>query len=744
MRFRKKQLALVLCATLGLAGCEWDNSDEWEQNQTSTEDGSGDQAPTDGGGDTGTGDTPTTEPPTTETPTNEITGKVASDTGYLSGATICADLNGNNACDEDEPTATSGEDGSYTLAVDPSETDYDLITEAVSGTTINESTGETVTEDFTLQGPYDPDRDSQFVSPLTDLVSKELDQMDPRDLDEAIERVASRLDTSGDILADYLAGVNSDDPLVAENSERLKRISETIEELEKQIENTISDTERANSGLTDEEIDQRIQDQIDQALPDLINDVNDSLASSDPYDPSVILNDPKYDDDKQQPSLSPETLAAMDLKERIAVAKPDTPYFYQSGYERKATSNGETISIKLFPHPQAPGKLYYEAVRAKTVSTDVDIATVESFLTVPRYDSSDTLSLFTAPDGGYWCEPKPDDWWSGCTTINLDPSSFTALLWSGRAFKSAELRKGLSADRVIAEGYEDGSVVTSSKDGGLSTTQFYEEFSLSGLDSASVVQTLLKEQLPPAAFEATTTSTFPTDATAWGFNEELGSEMIASSWPGGNSYGLCESPGLPTIAEVSSCNLVYGHTPMDYPATTIDNLTYPAGALGTAYTGSINANYATGAIRIDGPGSQPYVMRLFGRLSDGSGAIQIDRQTTGGTWEKVSTAGQWEQFDLPFPHIKLTLPDAYKFRKASGSFRAGTPILFERAGYVRYGWVTPTEVDLETLFGRKPIQFVVNAAGLQAIHDTLREMNLLETHPYFWEEKPTQTPTAGM
>lgn len=55
-----------------------------------------------------------------ENPDNALTlqGKVID--GYLEAVTVCADLNGNNACDEDEPKAATNESGAYQFAIDKS------------------------------------------------------------------------------------------------------------------------------------------------------------------------------------------------------------------------------------------------------------------------------------------------------------------------------------------------------------------------------------------------------------------------------------------------------------------------------------------------------------------------------------------------------------------------------------------------------------------------------------------------
>jgi len=58
-----------------------------------------------GGGSSSTASTPTT--------TTTLSGKVID--GYITGATVCLDVNSNNKCDAGEPTITSGENGAWSL-----------------------------------------------------------------------------------------------------------------------------------------------------------------------------------------------------------------------------------------------------------------------------------------------------------------------------------------------------------------------------------------------------------------------------------------------------------------------------------------------------------------------------------------------------------------------------------------------------------------------------------------------------
>ncbi len=115
--------------------------------------GSGGGSP---GSGTGTGGSPSA--------TTTISGKAID--GYLGGATICFD-NGQGACDNSLPTATTDGTGSYTLKVTADMTGKHLLAIVPAGTT-DATSGKTFTSGFTLSAVVAGA--SQNVTPLTSMV----------------------------------------------------------------------------------------------------------------------------------------------------------------------------------------------------------------------------------------------------------------------------------------------------------------------------------------------------------------------------------------------------------------------------------------------------------------------------------------------------------------------------------------------------------------------------------------------
>lgn len=104
------------------------------------------------------------------TTTSSVSGVVAD--GYLVGAKVCLDKNGNKVCDADEPTATTTTGGSYTLsnvsAADAAA--YPILVE-VPTTATDEQRGD-VAKAYVLSSPAGK---YEFVSPLTTLVQNQVE-----------------------------------------------------------------------------------------------------------------------------------------------------------------------------------------------------------------------------------------------------------------------------------------------------------------------------------------------------------------------------------------------------------------------------------------------------------------------------------------------------------------------------------------------------------------------------------------
>ena len=118
----------------------------------------------------GGSDTPKTETPVVSAVT--LSGKVAD--GYLSGATVCLDLNRNKICDTGEPSAISTAGGNYSLEATQRQIEtFPVLVQVIAGTTVDEDNpGAVVTKKYTLSAPAGK---GAFVSPLTTMVQTKIE-----------------------------------------------------------------------------------------------------------------------------------------------------------------------------------------------------------------------------------------------------------------------------------------------------------------------------------------------------------------------------------------------------------------------------------------------------------------------------------------------------------------------------------------------------------------------------------------
>jgi hypothetical protein len=98
-----------------------------------------------------------------------LSGKVID--GPIAGATVCLDVNSNNACDTGEPTATTDATGNYTLPSYTDSTDGMQILAIVPAGAIDLDTNTAVTTGYVLMAPAS---NPSAVTPLTTLVSTQM------------------------------------------------------------------------------------------------------------------------------------------------------------------------------------------------------------------------------------------------------------------------------------------------------------------------------------------------------------------------------------------------------------------------------------------------------------------------------------------------------------------------------------------------------------------------------------------
>lgn len=150
--------------------------------------------------------------------------------GYIQGAQVCLDLNDNQGCDAEEPRATTGVNGVYSLAlgnIEPAKLSNAHLVVVVPDTARDSDDHGRMLRDvgnpgYVMMSPVagfisDDGRSlkSAVISPLTTLISYEMlknpSQSDVQQIENTVKQALARLDTG--LLDDYLARMTPDHAL---------------------------------------------------------------------------------------------------------------------------------------------------------------------------------------------------------------------------------------------------------------------------------------------------------------------------------------------------------------------------------------------------------------------------------------------------------------------------------------------------------------------------------------------------
>lgn len=153
-----------------------------------------------------------------------ISGNVAD--GYLRGAIVCADENGNKKCDDNESQAETGENGVYTLPA--SAINHPIIAE-VRETTVDEDTMVAIgSKTYTLSTT----QGKAFISPITTAVQNNIANNPTLDTESAAYLTKANLSLSGnsDILFDdYISNTSTSHQSVYQAAQITARVMAEME-----------------------------------------------------------------------------------------------------------------------------------------------------------------------------------------------------------------------------------------------------------------------------------------------------------------------------------------------------------------------------------------------------------------------------------------------------------------------------------------------------------------------------------
>lgn len=140
-------------------------------------------------------------------PSATITGKVAD--GYLRGAEVFLDMNGNYQWDSGEPKTTSGPGGAYTLSGPAGHMGrFPVVARAMAGVTVDEDTDAPVASGYVMSAPAGA---AGFVSPMSSLVREKMAANPGMTMNEAMTQLRNQMNMPSDVdmLGDYVAGSRS-------------------------------------------------------------------------------------------------------------------------------------------------------------------------------------------------------------------------------------------------------------------------------------------------------------------------------------------------------------------------------------------------------------------------------------------------------------------------------------------------------------------------------------------------------
>lgn len=139
--------------------------------------------------------------------TTTISGKVAD--GYLSGAEVFLDKNGNYQWDSVEPKTTTDGNGAYSMTVPVADAAmYPVVARCIAGVTIDKDTNTPVTNSYVMCAPAGA---TGFISPMSTLIREKMLAYPSMHLTDAMTELRNQMNLPAgiDMMADYVAGSHS-------------------------------------------------------------------------------------------------------------------------------------------------------------------------------------------------------------------------------------------------------------------------------------------------------------------------------------------------------------------------------------------------------------------------------------------------------------------------------------------------------------------------------------------------------
>ncbi|MCE2594487.1 hypothetical protein K6Y31_06640 [Motilimonas cestriensis] len=262
MNFKRSIVATLVCASLAACG------------------GSGSSSVVD--------PTPAPSPEVTPAPvTTSLTAKAAD--GYLIGANACLDLNNNKECDAGEPSATTGNNGEFTIeGVTQAQIDSaGIVVEIIKDVTIDKDNPNVkLAKSYKLTAPAGSD----FISPISTLIQNEIDK--GSSLKVAQEAVKEKLGTTQDITKDYIEGKESTELSAQDKAEfaSLHRIAQVTAKVIANNTDTLKQVAQDNQ-ISVEKLTSLIIEEVNKALKNIVQKVEMAEDSDEDFDSDSLAKE---------------------------------------------------------------------------------------------------------------------------------------------------------------------------------------------------------------------------------------------------------------------------------------------------------------------------------------------------------------------------------------------------------------------------------------------------------------------
>ncbi|MEL7293629.1 MAG: hypothetical protein AAGJ67_17125 [Pseudomonadota bacterium] len=300
-------------------------------------------------------------PPSNQDESVQLTGRVAD--GYLSGATICLDINANMVCDANEPSTVSTRDGEFSLDVSDEIANQYPIIAIVTPDVYDLDTNDYVTDAYTLVSPpgkYD------FISPITTLLALQAKDYSDESLATSARTLRMQLGVSDnvDLYADFIAAQSG-----SQDTASYEKVHNTAQLVARKLGQHLT---TFNSGNQSGDID---QSELIVATHSVIDSISElaSLAELEDFDADAIAQSKSTEWQNEVKDITPS--------ERVEQI-------------RSALAFNKALSGGVYQYQDIDGNI----TEHLTVKLDVDQANFDSQQTISVSHSNGDVFTFTAED----------------------------------------------------------------------------------------------------------------------------------------------------------------------------------------------------------------------------------------------------------------------------------------------------------------------------------------------------------